>query len=222
MPIMVYKVAEIINGQIVFSRFAKKTVPGEMRFKGISALTFEDVAKSALLELSRPVYPHILRPRPRPTDLSALKRYLSRSSYSEVNPVFLPEDEPTRLVYFRDRLFISERLASGSERAEVVLRVKKAVYDEEAELSSLRTAVANVEAAIEFQKSGPKRNPIPEDVKLLVWARDGGHCVRCGSDQELHFDHIIPVAKGGSNTAENIQILCQTCNLKKSDRIAMP
>jgi hypothetical protein len=59
-------------------------------------------------------------------------------------------------------LFISERLAWGSERAEVVLRVKKAVYDEEAELSSLRTAVANVEAAIEFQKSGPKRNPIPK------------------------------------------------------------
>jgi HNH endonuclease len=118
-------------------------------------------------------------------------------------------------------LFISERLAWGSERAEVVLRVKKAVYDEEAELSSLRTAVANVEAAIEFQKSGPKRNPIPEDVKLLVWARDGGHCVRCGSDQELHFDHIIPVVKGGSNSAENVQILCQTCNLKKSDSIAM-
>jgi hypothetical protein len=31
MPIMVSKVADIINGWIVFSRFAKKTVPGEMR-----------------------------------------------------------------------------------------------------------------------------------------------------------------------------------------------
>jgi hypothetical protein len=145
-----------------------------------------------------------------------------RRSYSGAAPIFLPEDRPdTPLVYFRDRLFMSERPAqSHSERTEVVLRVKKAVYDEEAELSSLRAAVANLEAAIEFQKSGPKRDPSPEDVKLLVWARDGGRCVRCGSKQELHFDHIIPVAKGGGNSDANIQILCQPCNLKKSDRIA--
>jgi 5-methylcytosine-specific restriction endonuclease McrA len=100
--------------------------------------------------------------------------------------------------------------------------VKKAVYDEEAELSSLRAAVANLEAAIEFEKSGPRRDPIREDVKLLVWARDGGCCVRCGSKQELHFDHVIPVAKGGGSSEANIQILCQMCNLKKSDRIAIP
>lgn len=232
MPIMVSKVADIIYGQ-EFSRLADKTVPGQGRIKSVLALTLGDVAKSALFELRPdpearpPAEPHILRckrPPPKPkSDLNSLSRYLSKylskSSYSDVNPVFLPEDKPT--VYFRDRLFISERLPWGPERAEVVLRVKKAVYDEEAELSSLRAAIVNIEAAIEFQKSGPKRNPIPEDVKLLVWARDGGHCVRCGSDRELHFDHIIPINKGGSNTVENIQILCQTCNLTKSDRIAM-
>ena len=38
----------------------------------------------------------------------------------------------------------------------------------------------------------------------------------------LALDHIIPVAKGGSNIAENIQILCQVCNLKKADKIALP
>lgn len=109
-----------------------------------------------------------------------------------------------------------------AERDEIVLRIKKIIYDEEAELSTLRAAVANLEAAIEFQRSGIRRDPIPEDVKLLVWARDGGCCVRCGSKQGLHFDHIIPVAKGGGNTEANIQILCQVCNLKKSDKIAVP
>jgi hypothetical protein len=108
-----------------------------------------------------------------------------------------------------------------AERDEVALRVKKATYDEEVELSSLRAAVANLEAAIEFEKSGPKRSPIPEDVKLVVWARDGGSCIRCGSRQDLHFDHIIPVAKGGGNSEANIQILCQSCNLTKSDKIAI-
>jgi hypothetical protein len=41
-----------------------------------------------------------------------------------------------------------------AERDEIVLRIKKIIYDEEAELSSLRAAVANLEAAIEFQRSG--------------------------------------------------------------------
>jgi len=36
---------------------------------------------------------------------------------------------------------------------------------------------------------------------------------------DLQYDHIIPVSKGGSNTAKNIQILCKHFNLKKSNKI---
>ncbi len=98
--------------------------------------------------------------------------------------------------------------------------MKKCVYDNEADLASLRAAVANLETAIEYSKSDRKRDQVPEDVKLLVWARDGGPCVHCGAKQDLQFDHIIPVAKGGGNTAENIQILCKNCNLRKSDKLS--
>jgi len=59
---------------------------------------------------------------------------------------------------------------------------------------------------------------IPNDVKVLVWARDGGACVKCGSKKDLQFDHIIPVSEGGNSTVDNLQILCQKCNLEKSDR----
>jgi 5-methylcytosine-specific restriction endonuclease McrA len=64
-----------------------------------------------------------------------------------------------------------------------------------------------------------KREPIPEDVKFAVWRRDGGRCVICGSKEKLEFDHIIPVSKGGSNTVRNIQLLCESCNRKKSNKI---
>lgn len=61
---------------------------------------------------------------------------------------------------------------------------------------------------------------IPTAVKLEVWKRDKGKCVRCGRQNNLHFDHVIPYSKGGSSlVSENIQILCARHNLAKRDRI---
>ncbi|OGO30869.1 MAG: hypothetical protein A2Z29_01275 [Chloroflexi bacterium RBG_16_56_11] len=61
---------------------------------------------------------------------------------------------------------------------------------------------------------------IPSQVKLSVWKRDKGKCVKCGSTDNLHFDHIIPFSKGGSSLVqENIQILCARHNIGKRDRI---
>jgi hypothetical protein len=65
-----------------------------------------------------------------------------------------------------------------------------------------------------------QRTPIPSDVKRAVWKRDGGKCVNCGSEVDLEYDHIIPVAKGGSSTVQNIQILCKTCNRRKHASIS--
>jgi hypothetical protein len=63
------------------------------------------------------------------------------------------------------------------------------------------------------------RKRIPRDVRNAVWIRDAGLCVECAADDYLEFDHIIPVSKGGSNTLQNIQLLCRRCNATKSDRI---
>jgi hypothetical protein len=61
---------------------------------------------------------------------------------------------------------------------------------------------------------------IPTSVKLTVWKRDKGACVKCGSKDNLHFDHIIPYSKGGSSLlAENIQLLCARHNIAKRDKI---
>ena len=46
--------------------------------------------------------------------------------------------------------------------------------------------------------------------------RDRGRCVDCDSRERLEFDHIIPVSKGGSNTARNIELRCEACNRRKS------
>ena len=60
-----------------------------------------------------------------------------------------------------------------------------------------------------------KRQSIPQLVKVAVWQRDGGRCADCGGQQELEFDHVIPIVLGGSNTERNLQLLCAACNRRK-------
>lgn len=74
--------------------------------------------------------------------------------------------------------------------------------------------------SIPVPSNSKPRRIIPTWVKLEVWKRDGGKCTMCGSEEDLHFDHIIPWSKGGSSsTPENIQLLCGKHNLQKRDRI---
>ncbi len=61
---------------------------------------------------------------------------------------------------------------------------------------------------------------IPTAIKVEVWKRDQGHCVICGRNDNLHFDHDVPYSKGGSSiTAKNVRLLCARHNLSKSDKI---
>ena len=67
------------------------------------------------------------------------------------------------------------------------------------------------------QKSAPDQDtaPVSVDTRLFVWQRDGGRCRNCAARSDLHFDHVIPRSWGGSSTAENVQLLCRRCNLRK-------
>jgi HNH endonuclease len=68
-------------------------------------------------------------------------------------------------------------------------------------------------------RAATARQAIPERVRHEVWRRDRGSCVECGSRARLEFDHIIPVSRGGSNTARNIELRCEPCNRRKGARI---
>ena len=55
-----------------------------------------------------------------------------------------------------------------------------------------------------------------------VYARDEHRCQYCGHEFEpsrLTFDHVVPVARGGLKTWENIVTCCIECNRRKGDRL---
>ena len=67
-----------------------------------------------------------------------------------------------------------------------------------------------------------KSRRIPTWVKEYVFERDSGKCQACGSSKSICYDHILPYSKGGlSNHPKNIQLLCERCNLKKSDKFGI-
>ena len=80
-------------------------------------------------------------------------------------------------------------------------------------------ALKMLAASGETQDARESREAIPSAVRREVWRRDEGKCKKCGSRKNLEYDHIIPVAEGGSNTARNIELLCEACNRAKSDLI---
>lgn len=63
---------------------------------------------------------------------------------------------------------------------------------------------------------------IPRTVMLKIVRRDDHVCQECFTyvrDDEIEFDHIIPVSRGGPTSVENLRLLCRTCNNAKSDHI---
>lgn len=57
-----------------------------------------------------------------------------------------------------------------------------------------------------------------------ILAEHGMTCHICGDEipsmTDLHFDHVIPLVKGGSHSAKNIRPAHAVCNLRKGSRIA--
>lgn len=67
-----------------------------------------------------------------------------------------------------------------------------------------------------------KRN-VPNALRIAIFTRDKFKCIYCGLGAKdgavLNVDHILPISKGGSNEAYNLQTLCRDCNNGKADRI---
>jgi len=73
---------------------------------------------------------------------------------------------------------------------------------------------------LRFVKVRGRRDHVPF-TRANIFRRDGYRCQYCGRDvasQDLTFDHVIPAARGGPRTWENIVTACVPCNRRKGAR----
>ncbi|HEY8584121.1 MAG TPA: HNH endonuclease signature motif containing protein [Capillimicrobium sp.] len=128
-------------------------------------------------------------------------------------PVALLREGARTWWWFEDRVFWSD----GDLAADDVLALVR--ERERRRRRTLERAHAALAADTPLPASH-RRTPIPRAARLAVWRRDGGRCVECGTDFELQFDHVIPLALGGASTVENLQLLCAPCNQRKGAAVA--
>jgi hypothetical protein len=76
---------------------------------------------------------------------------------------------------------------------------------------------------------GPGSRHVPAAVRRAVWLRDGARCAfvsgdgrRCSARAFLEFHHLLPYARGGPATVENIALRCQAHNQYERDRVFGP
>lgn len=91
--------------------------------------------------------------------------------------------------------------AKSAEKIKAYKAIKKFYY----------LAKANNQRA---QKVGAVGTVSAEELEA-AWNVAGGKCLCCGTTDNLAFDHIQPFIVGGTHSAENLQLLCDSCNFLK-------
>ncbi len=139
------------------------------------------------------------------------EQYQKLSAAQQRGPVLVATSVDRQYWWWNDEFYWDNGRYSADDVRAVVLKNERQ--------NRQRVEQAHMALAAGKDPARHRRDAIPEEVRRFVFQRDGGVCRSCGSRELLQFDHIIPVALGGSSEPENLQLLCSTCNREKSDRL---
>jgi 5-methylcytosine-specific restriction endonuclease McrA len=91
-------------------------------------------------------------------------------------------------------------------------------------LAAFHSGLISREQLLSGNISLPERKTISLKDRWLILKQGNYKCAKCGASPsrdhsvELEIDHIYPVSRGGSNSLDNLQVLCRLCNQGKKDR----
>ncbi|OKI16598.1 hypothetical protein A6A07_11360 [Streptomyces sp. CB03911] len=84
--------------------------------------------------------------------------------------------------------------------------------------AAMQERAARQGAKVALRGGQVNRKTIPAATRAAVRDRDGHRCVSCGAVDDLTLDHIYPWSLGGSDTVDNLRVLCRPCNSRKGDQ----
>jgi 5-methylcytosine-specific restriction endonuclease McrA len=87
-------------------------------------------------------------------------------------------------------------------------------------INARRKAKRVLDSSLEKNKSAKRRSALgvlPKNIISTLLEKQQSRCTCCGASllPGYHLDHIIPISRGGTNTADNVQLLTPVCNLQK-------
>lgn len=112
---------------------------------------------------------------------------------------------------------------------------KQFINDHKEELKKYVVCIYTEKNSIKLAKKNKKRFVQLEDGAVVekserisfnkttrkeVYRKSEGHCMLCGKFvdyEDFTVDHIVPLAKGGTNDISNLQCACKRCNTIKQD-----
>lgn len=99
-------------------------------------------------------------------------------------------------------------------------------YDIEFDVPNIEDFVDYLGDLVKFKKSvAGQRALMTQSLRSRIKERDDYTCQMCGISAQttenllLEIDHIMPLAKGGITSEENLQTLCWKCNRSKGSRV---
>jgi hypothetical protein len=147
-------------------------------------------------------------------------------------------DEENRELLQEFKNLYAHDLPDGSNITVLNYLLKKAVKDKEKKLGiaadSKKVTITNnapppmsskvARKDKNIKTPAPQRKPLPVSVRRFVWQRANSCCehfdqkmkIRCNSKFALQPDHIIPLALGGADEVNNLQLLCRVHNSRRA------
>lgn len=143
--------------------------------------------------------------------LECSERRFARLASSQTDlPVLVARRYGRSWWWYLDRFWWDDEALSAREVGIFVLDADLRAKQQAEAIAQARVTLLGEEASVAAVEPGS------QIVRFTVWCRDRGRCVDCGTAENIGFHEILSCANGGSTTAANVELRCETCRDRRA------